>query len=469
MTEIVRALYNILFLFCFFLASPYYFWRMFRRGNWRTGFGERFGEYDTKLKQALTNRHSIWLHAVSVGEVNICTHLIRALEPRVPNAKIVVSTTTTTGMGELKNKLPTHVSRIYYPVDRWKYVSRAQTLIKPEAIVLVEAEIWPNFIWRAQQQRIPLFLVNARLSERSYRGYKRFGFLFRPLFAAFTGVGAQNEADAARLRELGCRPDAIHIVGSLKFDAAKLDERRLLDVPGLLRQLGVPAHAPLFVCGSTHAGEEAVLADMFLRLRQRFPDLFWVLVPRHFERSREVARALEARGVKFVHRNEVGGNNRTSFAPGELQCLLVNTTGELKFFYEHATVIFVGKSLTAHGGQNPIEPGALGKAMVFGPNMENFADVVRSFREHDGAVQAKDAAGLETALAELLSHPARREELGRNALNVVRENLGAVDRTVDMIIKGIRDSGVYVAPSRVTGVATPNPVDNRAKAQEAQS
>ena len=262
---------------------------MLRRGNWRAGFGERFGEYDTKLKQALTNRHSLWLHAVSVGEVNICTHLIRALEPRVPNAKIVVSTTTTTGMGILKKMLPTHVSKIYYPVDRWKYVSRAQTLIKPEAIILVEAEIWPNFIWRAQQQRIPLFLVNARLSDRSYRGYRRFGFLFRPLFAAFTGVGAQNEADAMRLRELGCRPEAIHIVGSLKFDAAKLDERRTLDVTGMLRQLGVPENAPLLVCGSTHAGEEAVLADIFLRLRHRFPDLFLVLVPRHFERSRDAA------------------------------------------------------------------------------------------------------------------------------------------------------------------------------------
>ncbi len=453
----MRILYNILFLTFFVLSSPYYFWRMLRRGNWRTGFGERFGEYDTKLKQALTNRHALWLHAVSVGEVNICTHLIRTLEPRVPNAKIVVSTTTTTGMGELKKKLPSHVSKIYYPVDRWKYVARAQALIKPEAIVLVEAEIWPNFIWRARQQRIPLFLVNARLSERSYRGYRRFGFLFRPLFAAFTGVGAQNESDAARLRELGCRPEAIHIVGSLKFDAAKLDERRRLDVPGLLRQLGVPDGARLLVCGSTHAGEEAILAEIFLRLRNHFPDLFLVLVPRHFERSREAARSLEALGVKFAYRNEVGGNHRTAYQPGELHCLLVNTTGELKFFYEHATVIFVGKSLTAHGGQNPIEPGALGKPMVFGPNMENFADVVRNFLARDGAVQVRDAAGLEQALAGLLTDAARRDQLGQNALGVVRENLGAVERTAEMIIKGIKDSGVYVAPSPLSSTTASEP------------
>jgi 3-deoxy-D-manno-octulosonic-acid transferase len=455
----VRTLYNILFLFVFALSSPYYFWRMLRRGNWQEGFQERFGHYNKKFKQALTNRHAIWLHAVSVGEVNICTHLIRALEPRVPNAKIVVSTTTTTGMGWLKRILPAHVSKIYYPLDRRRYVARAQSLIRPVAVVLVEAEIWPNFIWRAQQQRIPLFLVNARLSERSYRGYKRFGFLFRPLFAAFTGVGAQNEADAARLRELGCRPEAIHIMGSMKFDAAKLDERRTLNVPGLLRQLGVPANAPLLVCGSTHAGEEAVLAEIFLRLRLRFPDLFLVLVPRHFERSREAARDLEARGVKFVYRNETSASSPARYRPGELQCLLVNTTGELRYFYEHAKVIFVGKSLQAHGGQNPIEPGALGKAMVLGPNMENFTDVVRSFLEKDGAVQVKDAAELETALAGLLSNPARCEQLGQNALQVVRENLGAVERTVEMIIKGIKDRGVYVAPSRVPDALTTEPVE----------
>ena len=145
----MRTLYNILFWGFFVVSSPYYFWRLLRRGNWQAGFGERFGQYDTKLKQAITNRHNLWLHAVSVGEVNLCTQLIRALEPRLPNAKIVVSTTTTTGMGELKKKLPTHVSKIYYPMDRRKFVSRALLTVRPEAIILVEAEIWPNFIWRA--------------------------------------------------------------------------------------------------------------------------------------------------------------------------------------------------------------------------------------------------------------------------------------------------------------------------------
>ncbi len=442
----MRIIYNILFTAFFVLLSPYYFWRLRRRGNWRAGFRQRFGSFDTNLKQALTNREVIWLHAVSVGEVNVCTQLIRSLQPRLPNAKIIVSTTTTTGMAELKKKLPHHISKVYYPIDRRPYVSRAMGTLRPRAIVLIEAEIWPNFITRARQQGIPLFLVNARLSERSFRGYRRFGFLFRPLFAAFTGVGAQNEGDAARLREIGCRPEVIRVVGSLKFDAARIEERRPINIPTMLRQLGVPTDAQLLIGGSTHAGEEAILADIYLRLRARFPRLFLVLVPRHFERCRGVGRELEVRGVKFAYRSELTAH--TQHRAGELGCLLVNTTGELRYFYEHATVIFVGKSLTAEGGQNPIEPGALGKAMIFGPNMQNFADVARSFVTQAGAEQVKDAAELEARLAALLADEARRTQLGQNAVKVVRENLGAIERTVDMIVEQLDPNVFFIAPQK---------------------
>src|SRR5580698_5205701 len=163
---------------------------MARRGNWGPGFWERFGSYDANLKQALTNRHILWVHAVSVGEVNLLVHFIRALEKRAPNLKFVVSTTTTTGMGILRKRLKPHISKIYYPIDRGNVVTRALCTINPDAIVLFETEIWPNFIWRAQKRKIPIFLVNARLSDRSFRGYKRFGFLFRQLFASFEGIAA---------------------------------------------------------------------------------------------------------------------------------------------------------------------------------------------------------------------------------------------------------------------------------------
>lgn len=439
----MRTLYNILFIAGFCLAALYYFWRMWRRGNWASGFAQRFGEFDARVKQSLTNRHVLWLHAVSVGEVGLCTRLIRALEPRLPNVKFMVSTTTTTGMSELEQRLPPHIGRFYYPIDRRKYVTRAISVINPEAVILIEAEIWPNFIWRMRDRGTPVILANARLSERSCRGYKRFGFMFRELFASLAAVGAQNEEDAARLRELGARPEAIHVVGSLKFDAAKLETRRLLNVPELLRRFGAPAGAQLLVAGSTHAGEEALLAGVYQRLRRRFPDLFLVLVPRHFERAREVGRELSALGLNFAYRNELRAD--ACHPPRSFDCLIVNTTGELKHFYEHATVVFVGKSLAAQGGQNPIEPAALGKPVVFGPNMQNFAEAARAFVHGKGARQVKDAAALEQTLGELLDDAQLREELGRRARDIVRQNEGAIHRTADMILQCLDPGEIHVA------------------------
>lgn len=440
----LRTLYNVVFGLGVLVASPYYLLRLVRRGNWRRGFSQRFGRYGTRVKVAITNRHVLWLHAVSVGEMNLCLQLIRALEPRVPNLKIVVSTTTTTAMGELEKRLPAHIEKIYYPLDLRRCVSRALKTLHPEAVVLIEAEIWPNFLWSLRSRRTPVFLVNARLSDKSFRRYRAFGSLFRPIFASLTGVTAQNEADARRLVELGCRPEAVTVVGSLKFDTAKVEERRLLDAGALLRQIGVPPGAPVLLGGSTHQGEEALLADVFLRLRPRFPDLFLLLVPRHFERGKQVGEALRQRGIPFIYRRDILA--ATQRPERSVAALVVNTTGELKYFYEEATVVFVGKSLTAHGGQNPAEPAALGKPIVFGPHMENFAEMAANFVEREGGVQVADAAGLEQAVAGLLADPARRERLGANAIEVVRSRRGALERTVAMIVAAIPPDENYVAP-----------------------
>jgi 3-deoxy-D-manno-octulosonic-acid transferase len=431
----MRLLYNVLFLAGFIVSAPFYFLKMKRRGGWRAGFWQRFARYDSRLKQALTNRHTLWVHAVSVGEVNIATQLIKALESRAPNLTVVVSTTTSTGMGELRRKLPAHVPKFYYPIDRAKYVSRALRVINPEAIVLVEAEIWPNFLWKAADRRIPTFLVNARLSQKSYRGYRRAAFLFRPIFRKFTGVGAQNEADAQRLIDLGCRSEVVRIVGNLKFDAAQIAEKTAIRVDQLYQQIGVGEEALILIGGSTHDGEEAYLADVFLRLREKFPKLFLTLVPRHMERSKEVGTELEKRKIRFVYRNEIGTTTR--YEPSEIEALIVNTTGELRHFYENATVVFVGKTLMAEGGQNPIEPGALGKAMVFGPNMQNFEAIAAAFVNARAARQERDAAAVERAIGELLASPHQRAELGKNALKVVSENRGSIERTLDMILENI--------------------------------
>ena len=443
----MRVLYNILFTIFFIVASPYYFYRMARRGNWRKGLMERFGIYGPSLKHAVTNRHVLWLHAVSVGEVNLLVHFIRALEARAPNLKFVVSTTTTTGMGILRQRLATHISKIYYPVDQAGIVGRALNTVHPDAIILFETEIWPNFIWSAQKRRIPLFLANARLSRRSFRGYRRFGFLFRPLFEAFEGIGAQNEAEAERFRGVGCRADRVRVTGNLKYEAARAVEPRSIDVAGLLKQVGANGDTPILIGGSTHDGEEILLAEIAQRLRSQFPKLFLILVPRHFERGAEIGRKLRERGVKLLFRTAI--HPETSLRTGEIDCLLVDTTGELRFFYEHATVVFVGKSLTAEGGQNPLEPAAAGKAIVFGPHMQNFADIARQFVEKNGAVQVSDAVKLEQALRELLEDEYQRAELGRNALMVVSENLGAMDRTLAMVLDKLKSMEVYVVPHPV--------------------
>jgi 3-deoxy-D-manno-octulosonic-acid transferase len=431
----MRFLYNVLFNLGFLVCSPFYFVKMRRRGNWRSGFRQRFAQYDNQIKQALTNRRTIWFHAVSVGEVNLCTQLVKVIEPRLPHHKIIVSTTTSTGMAELKSRLPGHVSKIYYPIDRRRHVLRALSLIRPEAMIFVEAELWPNMLWNLQSRGIPSFLVNARISDKSFRGYRRAGFIFRDLFANFAGVGVQSEADAARLIELGCRSEVVQVVGSLKFDSATVPERSNLDVENLLNQLGVADDALVIVGGSTHAGEEAILAEIAQRLRVKFPTLFLVLVPRHQERGAEAGRDLTARGVKFMFRTEVTiGVQR---AAGEVDCLLVNTTGELRNFYQRADIVFVGKSLTAEGGQNPIEPAALGKAVVFGPHMQNFPQIVPQFVARNAVRQVQDAAELERAFAELLASSELRAQLGTRARAVIAENQGGIEKTVEMIVASI--------------------------------
>lgn len=438
----MRTLYNLLLTVGLVLGSPFYMLKLWRRGNWKQGFRQRFGKFNSKVKQAITNRHVMWIHAVSVGEVNLVIRLIDEIERRLPNLKLVVSTTTTTGMAELRRRVPAHVEKIYYPIDRKKWVQRALGTIHPEAIVLVEAEVWPNFLWRARQMRIPTFLVNARISDKSFRGYKRWASIFSGLFGNLSRVCCPTEADAERLRVIGCRPDDVHVVGNLKFDTAASPGKQNLDVRALLDGLGIPAEAPILLGGSTHDGEEAILAKTWRQLRERFPSLFLILVPRHHERAREAARAVRAEGLKTLYRTELRDDHKSD---GSVDCLIVNTTGELKAFYEVATVVFVGKTLTARGGQNPIEPAALGKAVVFGPNMQNFRGIVPEFLAAEAVRQVGSARELEKVVGELLADRDACRELGEKARRVVEKNFGAIARTVDIIADRLKAEEIYVA------------------------
>lgn len=425
----MRFVYNVLYTVFFFLTLPYYVVRLWRRGNWQTGMGQRFGIYQRDLCEPLQGRQVIWFHAVSVGEVNLCAQLIKAFGSRLQGWRIVVSTTTTTGMGELERKLPDSVVRLYYPLDFPLIIRRALQLIRPKLVVLVEAEIWPNLLWSLADRSIPTFLVNARLSDRSARRYRQFGLLFESLFASFSGVGVQNPSDAETLRQVGCRKDRIVVTGNLKFDVVDFRSGREFQPQEILKWAGAGPDATVLLASSTHAGEERLIGRIFKALRKAHPGLFLVVVPRHFERRTEVGRDLAAVGIPYRYRSSYGDIGSIE----EGQCLVVDSTGELRFFYETADVVVIGKSLLAHGGQNPIEPAAAGCAVVMGPFMENFRAITQSFVSKESAIQVPSHEVLEEALRGLLDDPGCRDRLGRRAQQVVTNNQGAVERTVAMI------------------------------------
>ncbi len=416
---------------------------MWRRGNWQNKFFERFGFYGSQFKQRICDKPIVWFHAVSVGEVNICVRLVKDLFPKLNGFKFVVSTTTSTGMEGLLKALPEEIEKIYYPIDFCFSVNRAFKLINPKFIVIVEAEIWPNFLWTAQKKDVPVFLVNARLSERSFNGYQRFSILFKKIFNSFAAVGCCDENDKDRLIKLGCKPESVFITGNLKFDASSSIGGGKLDVIDLLNRIGVNSTTPIIVGGSTHNGEEEILARTYINLKKQFPDLFLILVPRHFERTKSVIDVLENLNIPFILRTEI--NKEKRYEPGSIQCLLVNTTGELKEFYKVATVVFVGKSLTAEGGQNPIEPAALGKPIVFGPNMQNFKAIVKILINRQAAIQVEDASKLENVFQRILKDRDFAKKLGDNALKVIDENRGAIEKTISMMFNVLKEKGIILS------------------------
>jgi len=426
----MRLLYNILFPFLFVIVAPYYFWKLVRRGNWRPHFGERFGGYG-QLAGELKDHQVLWLHAVSVGEANLAVQLVEALQPQIVDWKIVVSTTTTTGRAELERKLPEGVRVVYYPIDWLPFVGRAFRAMNPAAIVLVEAEIWPNLFWQATRAKVPMHLVNARLSEKSARGYEKWSFIFKPLFASLESVGVHHEADAKRLEAVGSDPGAITVTGNLKFDQAASPPAGGVDAASVLAQLGV-SERPVLLGGSTFDGEEAILAEHLPRWQEACPELFLIVVPRHCERAAAVEAALQNVGLQVARRTELENS------PEKPDVLLVDTTGELKVFFEVATIVFMGKSLTAQGGQNPIEPAAVGKPVVFGPFMQNFAAVTRQLLEAEGAVLVADEAELAAVVDQLLADEVRRQRLGAAAREVVEANQGATQRTAEYLGKALR-------------------------------
>src|SRR5437773_8389423 len=310
---------------------------------------------------------------------------------------------------------------------------RAFSVIRPARIFLVEAEIWPNLAAEAHARRIPLALVNARLSPRSERRYRQFRFFIAPTFRLLDLVCVPEKEDADRWAALGVSQDRIQVTGSIKYDPAFFDNAQAFDdgVAASLRDawstLGL--EHPVLFGGSTHRGEEEILASIFLRLRQQFPSLRLFIAPRHVERLREIRAQLDALGLHVA----LASNPRLDGEPNKADCVLLDTTGELQRWYDIATVVFVGKSLTAHGGQNPVEPILAGKPVVFGPHMENFAMLAKLLVSRKAAIQVRDADSLERAIIELLQDTEARQRLVQNAREVLSTHKGATERAAALV------------------------------------
>jgi 3-deoxy-D-manno-octulosonic-acid transferase len=363
----------------------------------------------------------------------VVLRLIEELRRIRPELAFVVSTTTSTGYRVAKERVHPDDVLIYYPLDFPWTVRRALNRIKPRALLVAETELWPNMIRTAYRRGIPVALFNGRVSNGSYRGYRKVRVFFRDVLQAMDLLSVQSDQDRDRLIDLGAPRERIRVAGSAKYDdgsAAGVDRAA---VEARLRESGVDPKAPLLLGGSTWDGEEAVLLGIFRRVREGVPGLRLVLVPRHAERGSSVEAEIRSAGLTCWKRSDSrkGLKPLEGFAP---EVLLVDTTGELKALYSVATVIFVGKSLTQHGGQNLIEPAMFGKPVVVGPNMENFQSVMHDFLREKAVAQVHDAEGLEQVIRELLADPVAREALGRRAADVVASKRGAVKRTVDALL-----------------------------------
>lgn len=421
-------IYNLLFPFAFLAMLPGLARRMMRRGNYRRKFGQRFARYDDTTRLRLAEGGWVWVHSISVGETLLALRLIRRMRTVRPDLRVVLSVTTSTGFALAEENAAEWLEPMYNPIDAWPLARRALATVKPQRLIFIEA-VWPNLLAQAAARGVPTSLV-ARLSPRSERRFRRFRFLTGPIFRLLDAISVQEPGDIECWKSLGAAEGQIHLTGNIKFDHPLRRDDRAVEFRGLLDRLCVPRDAPVLLGGSTFPGEEGMLARVCLRLRPEFPGLFLIIVPRHVERASEAAAEVTQAGMDFALRTAAAERDKP---PG---CLLVNTTGELRVWYELATVVFIGKSLSpvASGGQNPVEPVFAGKPVVFGPHMENFGAVVARLTEAEAAIEAADEAELEKAVAGLLREPDRRAALARRALDIVRAHEGAGERTARLVL-----------------------------------
>jgi 3-deoxy-D-manno-octulosonic-acid transferase len=405
-----------------YLLLPYavvaLIWRGLRYPAYFRRWPERLG-----FVQAPREGRVVWVHAVSVGEVRSAASLIRAIAERLPRHRILVTTMTPTGSEQVAAIFGDSVLHSYLPYDFPDAVARFLDRVRPELAIVAETEFWPNLFHACETRGIPLTIVNARLSQAAFHGYSRVGRTVRDMFAAADLVCAQSSIDAQRLRNLGVDDRLLEVTGNLKFD---VEVPRSIATRGANFRQQWGKSRPILIAASTHRGEEARVLTAFASLLERYPDLLLVIVPRHPERFRGVARLCRRRGFETARRSTL-----TGALPATVEVLVGDTIGELRSFYAASDLAIIGGSFVRHGGQNPLEAFTVGVPVVFGPHMFHFEEITALALERGAARQIPDASALADAVSLYLDQPDLRRAAGDAGLGLVRDNRGALDRTLE--------------------------------------
>ena len=425
----VLFFYNVALLAALVAGAPWWLWRMATTHKYREGLAERLGSVPTRMRSGAGESPIIWLHAVSVGEVLAASRLVGELDRAFPAYRVVVSTTTRTGQELARERFGGR--RVFYcPLDLPWAVDAYLNALKPRLMVLAETEFWPNLLSGCFRRGIPVAVVNARISDRSWPRYRMLRRTWKPLLSRLSRVLAQTESDAERLLALGCGPDRLVVAGNLKFDV------RAAGASEATRQLqAVGAGLRMFVAGSTLEGEEAALLEAWPRLLAADPQLVMVLAPRHPERFSAAAALLERSGHRWVRRSAWRAEELRMQTAGALQPLsagqvvLLDTIGELASVYSLAAVAFVGGSLVPAGGHNPLEPAQFGVPIVMGSHYVNFRAITEDLIAHQ-ALRITSKEDLACVVADLLENRLAAEAMGERARQVFREKAGATDRCV---------------------------------------
>ena len=406
------------------VSLPYWLMQMLRHGKYRAGLGERLGRIPRRLS-AQPTRPTIWIHAVSVGEVLAVNGLVLELTKRFSRHRVVISTTTDTGQKLARTRFGAE-NVFYFPLDFAFAIRPYLRLLQPDLIVIAETEFWPNFLRLAHASGARIAVVNARISDRSLSGYRRFRHLLARVLQQVDLFLTQTDEDAQRLEEIGAPADRIHVTGNLKFDVPAPA------APPIIASLRVAFQqantSPVIVCGSTVDDEEPMLLQAFVNVLASHPRAAMILAPRHPERFGEVAKLLEQLGIRFWRRSLWSGD------PIVGGVLLIDTIGELAALYALADIAFVGGSLVPRGGHNIIEPALHCVPIVVGNHTENFRDIISLFQSGD-AVRVVGPAELPLVLMELISNPAERIALGRRAGETLQAQMGATQRTLQALEK----------------------------------